>query len=399
MTFPSFRLENKDVVCLSHLRWDSVFQRPHHLMSRFARTGRVLFVEEPVLEPGTAYMQVSRRDGGITVVTPHVPPDLTDSDRDDLQRQLLDTVLDDYRMGNFVLWYYTPMAIEFTRHLEPLAVVYDCMDELSAFSGAPLPLRERESELFGRADLVFTGGQSLYEAKRDRHDRVYAFPSSVEAAHFARARELQGDPPDQVRIPHPRLGFFGVIDERMDLELVRGIAEAHPDWHQVFVGPVIKIDPAWLPRRPNIHYLGPKAYTLLPEYLAGWDVALLPFARNDATRFISPTKTPEYLAGGRRVVSTAIHDVVHPYGDAGLVRIADGVSSFIAAIEAALANEESDREFAERVDAFLARTSWDQTWEQMNDLIQSLILDRRVSAAQLGGRAAPARATVASAAE
>ena len=245
--------------------------------------------------------------------------------------RLLDDFIETEAIRDYVLWYYTPMALALTRHLSPLAVVYDCMDELSAFQGAPATLREHERELMQRASLVLTGGRSLYEAKRHQHHNIHALPSSVDVAHFARARSIAIDPRDQAGIPHPRLGFFGVIDERLDIALVDGVAAARPDWHLVMIGPVVKIDPASLPRRPNIHYLGSKPYGELPHYLAGWDVALLPFARNEATRFISPTKTPEYMAAGKPVVSTSIQDVVRPYGEQGLVRIADDVPAFVDA--------------------------------------------------------------------
>ena len=260
------------------------------------------------------------------------------------------------------------MAVGFARHLAPLVTVYDCMDELSAFRGAPPWLRERENELLARANLVFTGGQSLYEAKVSRHPHVYAFPSSVDAAHFAQARTPQPAPPDQATIPHPRLGFFGVIDERMDLALIEAVATARPDWHLVLIGPTAKVNPTDLPQGENMHYLGMKGYDDLPAYLAGWDVALLPFARNESTRFISPTKTPEYLAAGVPVVSTSIRDVVRPYGEMGLVGIADEPEAFVAAIERALREDASAR--LARVDTLLAHNSWDHTFAAMLRLIE-----------------------------
>jgi UDP-galactopyranose mutase len=264
------------------------------------------------------------------------------------------------------------MALGFSSHLKPLVTVYDCMDELSAFRGAPPILLDRETELFGKADLVFTGGQSLYEAKRERHRSVYAFPSSIEGAHFAQARQAQPDPEDQAAIPHPRMGFYGVLDERFDIELLRGLAAARPDWHLVMIGPVVKIHPDELPKAPNIHYLGMKSYDELPRYLAGWDVALLLFALNESTRFISPTKTPEYLAAGKPVVSTPIRDVVRPYGDAGLVHIAATVPEFEAATVKALAQVD-DAGWRSQVDAFLQQNSWDITWTKMATLIAEAI--------------------------
>jgi UDP-galactopyranose mutase len=241
------------------------------------------------------------------------------------------------------------------------------MDELSAFKGASSLLRDREAELLRRSSVVFTGGQSLYEAKRSQHDNVHPFPSSVDVEHFAEARRIVSDPEDQRGIPHPRLGYFGVIDERFDIELVDAVAEARPDWQLVMIGPVVKIDAATLPSRPNIHYLGAKSYEELPHYIAGWDVALLPFARNEATRFISPTKTPEYLAAGKPVVSTSIRDVVRPYGQQGLVRIADEAREFVHACTAAMAEPAAPR--ITQADAFLRQTSWDGTWTRMRTLV------------------------------
>src|SRR5918998_4520417 len=256
---------------------------------------------------------------------------------------MIDRLFSERSIREQVLWYYTPMALVFTRHLRPLATIYDCMDELSAFRGAPPALRSREAELFRRADLVFTGGHSLYEAKRDKHPAVYAFPSSIDRAHFAQARERVSEPADQAPLPGPRLGFFGVLDERFDTELLDAAAAARPEWQFVMIGPVVKIDPASLPKRENIHYLGGKQYAELPAYLSGWDVALMPFARNESTRFISPTKTPEYLAAGRAVVSTSIRDVVRPYGEQALVHIADAPEEFVAAVEKAMSEDAAAR--------------------------------------------------------
>jgi glycosyltransferase involved in cell wall biosynthesis len=381
-----------DLVCFSHLRWDFVYQRPQHLLSRAARTRRVFFVEEPVYDNGSARLEVGRRDCGVYVAVPHLPEGLRSGVASEaVQADMVERLFRDYNIKDFVAWYYTPMALQFTRRLRPLATVYDCMDELSAFKGAPRFLRDREAELLGRADLVFTGGESLYEAKRDKHESVHCFPSSIDRAHFARAREEGEEPADQVQIARPRLGFFGVIDERLDAELLDGLAAARPDWQIVMIGPVVKIDPAALPRRPNIHYLGGKSYAELPAYIRGWDAALLLFARNEATRFISPTKTPEYLAAGKPVVSTSIRDVVRPYGEEGLVRIADRVDDFVAAAEAALGGGADRAEWLARVDEFLAGNSWDQTWARMSRLIEEAVAAGRASrgaALAAGARAA-----------
>jgi hypothetical protein len=363
---------SEDVICFSHLRWNFVFQRPQHLLSRCARDRRVFFFEEPVFDACDGPILSSTADpSGVTVVVPHLPVGQDRTAVDAPVRALLDSLIEIERIQPGVLWYYTPMAVAFSGHLAAPAIVYDCMDELSGFAGAPAGLRDAENALLARAHVVFTGGRSLYEAKRHRHVNMHPFPSSVEVPHFARARTRRGaEPSDQAAIPHPRLGFYGVIDERFDRELIAGAAALRPGWQFVIIGPVVKIDPETLPRPANLHYLGSKSYDLLPDYLAGWDVALLPFARNDATRYISPTKTPEYLAAGCPVVSTSIRDVVHPYGDLGLARIADEPDAFVAACEAAMAEDAAERQRV--ADALLSRMSWDLTWQAMADLIAQI---------------------------
>lgn len=366
-----------DLVCFSHLRWDFVYQRPQHLLSRSAKTRRVFFVEEPVFGNCSMRLVVREAEPGLHVVVPHLPDGLrSEVAITAVMKEMTRQLFLDHDINEYVFWYYTPMALNFTDHFNPIAAVYDCMDELSAFKGAHSHLPLMEKELFRQVDLVFTGGQSLYEAKRNQHPAVHAFPSSIDASHFGKARKMSNDPEDQAHIPHPRLGFFGVIDERFDIELLDQIARQRPDWHFVMIGPVVKIDPASLPSHANIHYLGGKKYSELPDYLAGWDIALLLFARNESTRYISPTKTPEYLAAGKPVISTSIRDVVRPYGDLKLVEIADTAAEFIAAAEKLLAKTDRS-EWLKRVDAFLENISWDKTWAQMSDLIDEAIEKRR----------------------
>jgi UDP-galactopyranose mutase len=320
------------------------------------------------------YLDVEQKQPNLWVARPYLPVSLEGQAREEFKAGMLRQFMARQGIERYVVWYYTPWALRFTSQLQPVATVYDCMDELSLFRGANPQLKQFELELFRRADVVFTGGPSLYEAKRSQHANVHLFPSSIETAHFGKARLRQDEPADQAAIPHPRLGFFGVIDERMDLDLIAGIAALRPDWQLALIGPVVKIDPAGLPQAPNIHYLGQKAYEQLPVYLAGWDVALMPFAHNEATRFISPTKTPEYLAGGKPVVSTSIRDVVRPYGEQGLVRIADTAAEMVAAIEATLAEPLAERAgWQARVDEFLKDNSWDRTWAEMDRLIAECI--------------------------
>jgi UDP-galactopyranose mutase len=366
-----------DLICLSHLRWDFVYQRPQHLMSRFAAERRVFYVEEPVFQGVAPRLEVQRSPDNVCVVTPFLPSEHGETHVNHLQEQLLNELLEEQNIQQYVLWYYTPAALRYSRHLRPLATLYDCMDELSLFLGAPAELRQQELELFARADLVFAGGPSLYESKRKQHGNVHLFPSSIDTTHFGQARYLP-EPPDQAHLPHPRLGFFGVIDERLDIALLQGVAEARPDWQLVLIGPVVKIDPACLPQRENIHYLGKRSYQELPAYLGGWDVALLPFALNEATRFISPTKTPEYLAGGKPVVSTPIRDVIQLYGEVELVHIAESVTDYVAAIEVALERGTTSSDL-DRVDGLLAQNSWDCTWLHMRQLLDEAASTRKVS--------------------
>jgi UDP-galactopyranose mutase len=366
-----------DVLCFSHLRWGFVFQRPQHLLRRFAQAGRVFYWEEPIFEDTEAHLRSSVCSiTGVNVVTPILPEHLDASQIVHLQQKLLHELVQQQRLVDYVAWYYTPMAVEFTKTIKPAVTVYDCMDELSAFAGAPVEMRENEQRLFATADLIFTGGATLFQSKKSQHEAVYLFPSSIDFEHFAQARSTHSEPEDQAAIPHPRLGYSGVIDERMDLTLLREIAAARPDWQIVLLGPVVKIDAASLPQANNIHYLGMKKYADLPRYLAGWDVALLPFAHNESTKFISPTKTPEYLAAGLPVVSSSIRDVVQPYGERTFVRIADGSHAFIQQIEETLRAPSTD-EHRSRVDAFLAASSWDKTWSEMNGLIRSVLERKR----------------------
>lgn len=359
-----------DLVCFSHLRWDFVYQRPQHLLSRAALDRRVFFIEEPIFINGSVRHEIHERDNGVRVVVPYLPEGLrSDVAIAAMMKEMTQRLFQQEAIADYVFWYYTPMALMFTDHLKPRASVYDCMDELSAFKGAPTLIQDYERRLFENVDLVFTGGQSLYEAKRQQHPAVHAFPSSIDVNHFQQGRNAQTDPSDQKEIPFPRLGFFGVIDERFDIALLDGAASLRPDWHFVMIGPVVKVDAATLPQRPNIHYLGSKKYDDLPRYLAGWDVALLLFARNEATRFISPTKTPEYLAAGKPVISTSIRDVVRPYGDMGLVRIADSPGELVAAAEELMSGATVGQVWLEKVDNFLTGMSWDRTWSEMSRLL------------------------------
>lgn len=354
------------LICFSHLRWDFVTQRPQHLMRRFAAERAVFFWEEAIpCDHSLPYLEYHPFPAdNVIALRPRVPHWWDEQQVEQALRNLLDMLVATSVRAEPILWFYTPMMLSFADHVDAKAVVYDCMDELSAFRFADAKLKACEVALMARADVVFTGGHSLYEAKRDRHDYIHPYPSAVDTQHFATARGRLDDPADQESIAGPRLGFYGVIDERIDLALIDAVAKARPEWQIVMIGPVAKVDEASLPRRDNIHWFGQRDYADLPAYLGGWNVALMPFAINAATRFISPTKTPEYLAAGCPVVSTPINDVVRHYGDIEGVAIADGPAAFIAACELALL-QERDGAWRDEADGLLAATSWDRTFASM----------------------------------
>jgi glycosyltransferase involved in cell wall biosynthesis len=358
------------IVVFSHLRWDFVFQRPQHLLSRLAQHYPVLFVEEPEYDEGAPFMHRTSPVPNVTVCRAHT--NIHANGFHDEQLRLLQPMVAQLAPPGeeVVAWFYTPMALPLLQALRPALVVYDCMDELASFKNPPKQLLQRESALLSIADLVFAGGPSLYEAKKHRHPNVHCFPSSVDVKHFQQALDRTRVHPQQEAIPHPRLGFYGVLDERFDPELVGEVADAHPEWQIVLAGPVVKIDPERLPRRANIHYLGQQPYERLPDLLAGWDVCLMPFAINEATKFISPTKVLEYMAAQLPIVSTPIADVVNPYGH--VVAIARDAREFGAACEAALAmTPEARAQMTGAMNAIVAATSWHNTATQMGALIDA----------------------------
>jgi UDP-galactopyranose mutase len=328
-------------------------------------------VEEPIFEADGPRLVIEPRPGGVTVVRPVVPPGQSEGDVNATVAALVGDLARTREIREPVVWTWTPMAMPWLARLPASLLIYDCMDELSAFRFAPARILELEQRLFEASHLVFTGGRSLFEAKRGRHAAVHCFPSAVDARHFAVARRPLPEPTEQGALGRPRIGWFGVIDERSDLDLLAAVADRRPDWSFVLIGPTAKIDPASLPGRPNLHFVGPRPYAELPAWIAGWDVAMMPFARNASTRYISPTKTLEYLAAGRPIVSTSIPDVVEPFERLGLVRIADDADGFVAAIEAAL-RDDPDAVLA-AADAYLAGCDWDITWQAMSDLIATAL--------------------------
>ena len=369
------------LIVFSHLRWSFVYQRPQHLLSRLARDHRVLFVEEPLYAEGRARLERTPIGPNLELLVAHTgvhAPGFHD-DQLSVVTPLLANHLRDHGIDDYVVWFYTPMALPLIAPLRPRAIVYDCMDELSAFHQAPRQLRQRESALLKIASLVLTGGPALYESKRAQHPNVHCLPSAVDAAHFDVAALDATSPAARIAeavhadLPRPRLGFFGVIDERFDLGLLAACAAARPHWSFVMVGPVVKIDPAQLPRLSNIHWVGMQAYETLPPLMAGWDVCLMPFALNASTRYISPTKTLEYMAGGKPIVSTPVHDVVGLYGE--VVAIASDADQFIAGCESALAEDPAARARRQAtMAAIVQRSSWDAAAQTVRALLREALL-------------------------
>lgn len=378
-----------DMSIFSQLRWNFVYQRPQHIIGRMSKDYRTFYFEEPEDIEKQEYAEYLEKfngnesaksdyhhyvsEEGVNVIVPLLQRE--DFHNIPLLENIMKKVYMDFSIAEDIFWYYTPMAMEYTSFFSPSMTVYDCMDQLAAFKFAPPNIVELEKKLFKRADLVFTGGASLYEAKKNSHESVHCFPSSIDKSHFGRATAQLSEPEDQSLIPRPRAGYFGVVDERFDIDLLKEMSSFIPDWSFIIVGPVVKIDPAILPQAENIHYLGIKKYEELPYYLSSWDVAIMPFALNESTRYISPTKTPEYLAAGKKVVSTAVHDVVHPYEDLGLVSIGRTNREFADQVEN---SRETDQQWHEKVQAHLKDFSWDYTCQQMSKLIEEKMAEKEL---------------------
>ncbi len=355
-----------DLICFSPTRWEPVFQRYSHLMARCARSRRVFFVEPPDFHDRAADLEVTQTDQNVVRVVPKLPHGCSDLDAQ--LKPMIDALLLSAELRHYELWYGTAAALPWTKHLAPQLVVLDAPD-----AEAPL-------ELLEWADVVFSNRNSVYQQLRRLRSDVYAFPDSVDAKHFARARLGGPDPADQAGIPRPRLGCCGPIDARVDFALLDEVARLQPDWHIVLPGAVTAWEAVERPRRDNIHWLQPRRYSELPETLAGWDVGILPY-KTDArcAQLVNPAKAAELLASGRPVVSTALPDVQHPYGELRLLRIADSTESFVAAVKGALAEDPVVRRY--RTDAFLSAMSWDTTWQRMMTAIRDVRARRMARAA------------------
>lgn len=360
-----------DLVCFSQFRWDYVYQRPQHLLTRLATNYRVFYIEEPLFHDGDDRCEVTLTQSNIWRVIPMLSAHKSERNKISRQRSLLNSLFSVMNINEYIFWYYSPMALKFTDHFSPVKIIYDCVDEFSAQNNFDLVSKSIEKKLLNKSDVVFAAGTSLYNKKKEQHKNVHLIPGSIDKDHFAKSRLQLIDPPDQVGIPHPRIGFFGVIDEKFDCELLKEVAEARPDWHFILIGPLLKVNRADLPDRKNIHYLGGKSYNILPKYLSRWDIAMIPLKVNETTSYKNPIKTAEYLAGGKPVVSTSIPDVVKLFGEKKLVRIVNTPYQFVNAVEHQLHGKDK-KLWLKNVDEQLSTTSWDKTFARVLKLINAV---------------------------
>lgn len=360
------------IVVFSHLRWDFVWQRPQQFLSRFAKRHRILFIEEPYFDAREGGNWIEVREGmpDVSVAAPHLAPGLAEEEQAlELRRLAEEAIAAANAFGDFdepLHWYYAPMMASWGLDLSSRGVVYDCMDELSQFRYAPPALVANERRLMERADIVFTGGYELYAKKSKLHKNVHCFGCGVEYEHFSQAQDAGGSIPEDLKmLGKPVVGWFGVIDERVDYDLLLRAAALRPEYRFAMVGPVVKVDPDSLPKADNLHWLGGRDYAQLPAYCRGFDVCMMCFAINEATQYINPTKALEYMATGKPVVSTPVRDVVRQYADA-----ADVVSSaeeFVRALDRAIAKP--DQAKIRRGLQRARQASWDETVDRMNELI------------------------------
>lgn len=374
--------ENFSVIVHCHLCWDWVWQRPQQFLSRLSQRHKILFVETVGPDPHLAapHARFRSADGfpNITILRIQFPSwqwgdgELVDRERRRLVQQALKSDLVAGQFENPVQWFYDPMAVTaFGEQMNEVATVYDCMDELSKFKGAPPVIAEREQELLALADVVFTGGRKMYESKSRFNDNCHFYGCGVDAAHFGKAREESTAVPDDIApLKTPVLGYFGVVDERMDYELVARLADANRDWSVVIIGPAIKVDPAAFPRRPNLHWLGGRDYKDLPACCKGFDVCLMPFAMNEHTEFINPTKSLEYMATGREIVSSAVPDVISNFGS--VVKVARSHDEFIQLCRQAA--EQPDQKAIARGLEMASENSWESIVNKLEEHIRDVLV-------------------------
>jgi glycosyltransferase involved in cell wall biosynthesis len=355
-------IQTYDFVVFSHLRWNFVYQRPQHILSRLAKSYNILFVEEP-FQPNSENENTS----SIHQVLPNLSVFNTHAYNIDATLNLLKEKLGNQTIK--IAWFYSPAFVNALNIFSFDKVVFDCMDELTLFKNAPQSLIEQEKKLLSKSDIVFTGGKSLYSSKKEHHHNVYCFPSSVDRRHFEKAQNGIRVPEEMDSFTGIVVGYYGVVDERIDYDLLEKTAQMNPTVDFVLIGPFAKVNPENLPSLPNIHFLGMRNYEELPNYLKRFDIAMMPFAMNDATKFISPTKTLEYMAGGKSIISTPVYDVVRDYDKH--IEIVENAEQFTAAINKLICQHKVSQYL--KYQEILDRTSWDNTVNEMHNLMEQLV--------------------------
>lgn len=403
-------LRGKDIVCISSLDWEAHWTSKQQIMHRLAQTNRVLYVEEPVtaLAPfkvparwkrwGAVAPRLRRQQAGLWTLTP--PPLLPFGNMRREVNRVNQRVLAAYlrwaleRLGfrEHLLWTYLPATVDLVDHLDPVLLVYHCVDEHSAFPGFVDPdvVSGYDSDLTSRAGLVITTAASLREARLPLNPHTHHVPNAADVSLFSQALEEEAmdagvvdartaadhlfEPPDIGVISRPRVGVIGVHDERLDVEAVEAVARADPGRQVVLVGPLQPgdVDETRLRALPNVHLLGDKRREDLPAYLRALDVALIPYVRNELTRNIFPLKLYEYLAGGRPVVAAALPELVRLDLPEEMLLLADGPEDYPALVDRAL--QEDDAALRRRRNAAAQEHSWGARVQDISGLVEEALV-------------------------
>lgn len=360
--------ETCDLLVLAHSRWDLDHHRGHNIFSRYAQKRRVFYFEEPSFGQ-TEIPRLHIRDTfeNVMVVTPHLPNPIKSNQIDSILRELIDELIFEEEIINFTLWLQTPRAFRYARDIDATTIIYECMEDYDNINNFSENLFQVEKELMENSDIIFVVSEALYQKKKFQHHNIHVFPNSADYFHFIQSRDFILDPYDQIHIPHPRIGFYGIIDQSIDLKLIDEIAQIREDLNFVFIGPLKDTKFSQLPTRKNIYYLEQKDYNLIPLYVAEWDCGLLPFCINEVTQYSSPHQTAELLMAGKPIVATHIPDISIRFGKKSLAKMASNAEDFSEKIDKAIL-ESKEQKWKELIDNELKNETWDQVFKKMCDI-------------------------------
>ncbi len=361
------------IVCFSDISWNVKFQRPHQLFSQAKRINIIIFIEKPLLQrSGKPNHFISRVSDNILILTPVITDEDPESTIHETVEQLLTEKLKSHNTTEYICWYYSPKAINYSQKLTPKLIIFDCMDECCGYEGADTEVNESEKKLLEVTDLVFTGGRSLCNAKKLLHKNVHLFPDSIDYERFnGNTKQAKKN---IIKKPAAKIGYFGVIDERLDLNLLDKIAANKPKWKFEIAGPIVENMHGKLPERKNITFTGDIRDEEIPSIIGEWDAAILPYSKNNSTENTAPSRLLVYFAANKNIVSTSINDIVHYFGENGMVRIADEPDDFVKALEAAI-KYKPEAEWQKKVDSIIRKTTWEKTWNGMSKKINKLLSD------------------------